>query len=75
MHGMLLEVFVIEGQTVARGDRLAVVEAMKMQHELIAGVGGEVTAIHFEAGCQVAAEVLLMEITIAQEGVLLEEHS
>jgi geranyl-CoA carboxylase alpha subunit len=75
MHGMLLEVFVVEGQTVARGDRLAVVEAMKMQHELIAGVGGEVTAIHFEAGSQVAAEVLLMEITVEQQGGLWEEHS
>ncbi|WP_306253930.1 acetyl-CoA carboxylase biotin carboxylase subunit [Parvularcula sp. IMCC14364] len=66
MHGMLLEVFVSQGDKVKKGDRLAVVEAMKMQHELLAEVDGEVADIHFEAGVQVAADSLLMEITVTE---------
>jgi geranyl-CoA carboxylase alpha subunit len=67
MHGRLLEVLVEKGQAVTKGQRLAIVEAMKMQHELIAEVDGVVSAIHFAAGIQVAADALLMEITVAED--------
>ena len=33
MHGMLVEVLVNEGDRVNKGDKLAILEAMKMQHE------------------------------------------
>ncbi|MCI5045904.1 MAG: acetyl-CoA carboxylase biotin carboxylase subunit [Aquisalinus sp.] len=66
MHGMLLEVFVTEGQKVTKGERLAILEAMKMQHELLADVDGEVTALHYAAGVQVEADSLLMEITVTE---------
>ena len=62
MHGALIDIFVDVGQTVARGDRLAVLEAMKMQHELAADSDGEVTALHAKPGDQVAADQILMVI-------------
>ena len=66
MHGALLEVFVAPGQKVAAGDRLAVLEAMKMQHELTAAVDGEIAAVHFEPGAQVPADAIVMEIAPAE---------
>ncbi len=66
MHGMLIEICVAPGQKVARGDRLAVLEAMKMQHELHAEIDGVVTDIHFTAGVQIPANALIMEITAAK---------
>ncbi len=62
MHGLLVDIFVKAGDVVTKGDRLAVLEAMKMQHELLADIDGELTAIHFDPGVQVAADALLMEI-------------
>ena len=67
MHGLLLEIFVKEGDDVAKGDRLAILEAMKMQHELVADADGSIAAIHAEAGAQVEADFLLMEIDIADD--------
>jgi geranyl-CoA carboxylase alpha subunit len=66
MHGMLIEICVAPGQKVARGTRLAVLEAMKMQHELCAEIDGVVTDIHFNAGVQIPANALIMEITAAE---------
>ena len=62
MHGALVDIFVAKGQTVAKGDRLAVLEAMKMQHELTAAIDGDITAIHFDAGAQIPANAVIMEI-------------
>ena len=62
MHGMLVNLDVAIGDAVAKGQRLAVLEAMKMQHELAADVEGTVTAIHVSAGAQIAADTLLIEI-------------
>ncbi|MEL7491081.1 MAG: acetyl-CoA carboxylase biotin carboxylase subunit [Pseudomonadota bacterium] len=65
MHGALIDVFVEPGQKVSRGDQLAVLEAMKMQHELTAAIDGQVGEIHVKAGDQVAANTLLMSIDAA----------
>jgi len=62
MHGLLREVCVNEGEAVRRGQRLLVLEAMKMQHELLAGVDGVVASIRQPAGKQVAAGDLILEI-------------
>jgi geranyl-CoA carboxylase alpha subunit len=62
MHGLLREIRVAEGAAVARGQCLLVLEAMKMQHEVLAGAAGVVASIRCEAGAQVAAGELLLEI-------------
>jgi len=62
MHGLLVDIFANKGQKVAKGDRLAVLEAMKMQHELTAPITGTVASIHAEAGTQVDANSVLFEI-------------
>ncbi len=67
MHGRLIEILVEEGAAVAAGDRLAVLEAMKMQHQIIAEIDGIVNAISAEAGQQIAADEVILEITPADE--------
>jgi len=62
MHGLLREINVSLGEAVVRGQRLLVLEAMKMQHEVQAGVDGIVTSIWREAGTQVAAGDPILEI-------------
>jgi geranyl-CoA carboxylase alpha subunit len=62
MHGRLVDVCVAEGAQVKRGDRLAVLEAMKMQHELIAGIDGRVKLVAVTKGAQIAARDLILEI-------------
>ena len=64
MHGVLVEVFVQTGDRVDKGSRLAILEAMKMQHELLSDVAGEVITVAAPAGAQVAADDLLIEIQV-----------
>ncbi|WP_230532170.1 acetyl/propionyl/methylcrotonyl-CoA carboxylase subunit alpha [Microvirga roseola] len=54
MHGKLIAVFVQPGDRVEKGQRLAIVEAMKMEHVLVAPADGEVAEIAAEPGAQVA---------------------
>jgi geranyl-CoA carboxylase alpha subunit len=65
MHGLLREINVAEGEAVARGQRLVVLEAMKMQHEIQAAVDGVVTTVCRKVGAQVAAGELILEIEAA----------
>ncbi len=62
MHGKLIEVCVAEGAVVTRGDRLAVLEAMKMQHELLAEIDGRIARVAATEGSQIAANSLILEI-------------
>jgi len=62
MHGQILEVHVREGQTVSKGDCLAVLEAMKMQHQIRAEVDGTIAAVRCTPGTQVPAGDVLVEI-------------
>jgi geranyl-CoA carboxylase alpha subunit len=64
MHGVLLEVLVRPGDRVTRGTRVAVLEAMKMQHDILAPVDGEIIAVDVTAGMQVAADDLLIAIRV-----------
>ena len=66
MHGVLVEVCVQTGERVEKGARLGLLEAMKMQHEVRAGVAGKVANVAVRAGEQVAAGDLLFEIEVAQ---------
>lgn len=54
MHGRLLYVFVEAGQEVERGTRIAVIEAMKMEHTLLAPVTGVVEEVPAAPGEQIA---------------------
>jgi 3-methylcrotonyl-CoA carboxylase alpha subunit len=60
MPGLVKAVFVAPGQAVATGDRLAVLEAMKMEHVLTAARDGVVAEVLVEAGAQVEAGAALI---------------
>ncbi|EYT58662.1 carbamoyl-phosphate synthase large subunit [Dietzia sp. UCD-THP] len=62
MGGTVVAVLVEEGQDVAAGTPLLVVEAMKMEHLLPAPVSGEVAAIRVAAGATVVAGDLLVRL-------------
>jgi len=64
MHGALLEVFVKTGDKVSKGERLAILEAMKMQHEILAEIDGIITAVHVEAGSQIVTDTLMIDIEV-----------
>ena len=50
LPGVILEVSVKEGQAVKAGQKVAVIEAMKMENEIAAESDGTVTAIHVNKG-------------------------
>jgi 3-methylcrotonyl-CoA carboxylase alpha subunit len=62
MHGRLLALFVEEGEIVAEGARVAIVEAMKMEHSLNAPRAGRVARIGAAVGAQVQQGARLMTI-------------
>ncbi|MCB1364134.1 MAG: biotin/lipoyl-binding protein [Rhodobacteraceae bacterium] len=67
MHGILTALHVREGQEVRPGDRLAVLEAMKMQHEIVAEIAGRVGAIPGRVGAQIAAGDPIMAIEAEED--------
>ena len=62
MPGKVLEVLVETGQNVIEGQALLVLEAMKMEHRILAPKDGEIAAIHFNAGEQVTGGALLLDL-------------
>ena len=62
MPGLVKAVFVKAGQRVTAGDRLAVLEAMKMEHTLTAGRDGTVAEVLVAAGSQVEAGAALVRL-------------
>jgi len=60
MPGLVKAVFVTPGEAVAKGARLAVLEAMKMEHTLVAGRDGVVAEVLVTAGAQVEAGAALI---------------
>ena len=62
MPGRVLAVDAVVGQVVAAGDRLLVLEAMKMEHRIVARAAGTIGAVHIAVGDQVADGMLLVEI-------------
>ncbi len=62
MPGLVRDVAVVPGGTVAEGDRLVVLEAMKMEHVLRAPRDGVVAAVSVAAGDQVTAGALMVAL-------------
>jgi 3-methylcrotonyl-CoA carboxylase alpha subunit len=62
MPGLVKAVFVTTGQAVAAGDRLAVLEAMKMEHTLTAARDGVVAEVLTTPGAQVEAGAALIRL-------------
>ncbi|WP_417628782.1 acetyl/propionyl/methylcrotonyl-CoA carboxylase subunit alpha [Pararhodobacter aggregans] len=63
MAGSVVQVLVTEGARVEKGQTLAVLEAMKMEHPLRAPIAGRVAALTLTPGAQVRARQPLIEIT------------
>ncbi len=59
MPGTILSVNVSEGKTVAEGDVLFILEAMKMENEIVAPAGGTVNKIVTAKGSSVATDEVL----------------
>ncbi|MDB6084467.1 MAG: Carbamoyl-phosphate synthase chain, ATP-binding [Gammaproteobacteria bacterium] len=62
MPGRIVSVAVRQGQTVTRGQSLLSLEAMKMEHALIAPFDGRVAELSVSVGDQVAENVMLLRI-------------
>jgi geranyl-CoA carboxylase alpha subunit len=63
MDGAVIEVNAAAGDTVKRGQTLAVLEAMKMEHALKADCDGTVDTVTVSAGDQVKRQQLLITVT------------
>ena len=59
MPGTILKVNVANGQAVKKGDVLMVLEAMKMENEIMAPADGTVSSVNVNAGASVEAGSVL----------------
>ena len=59
MQGTVLRVLVAEGQAVAEGDVICIVEAMKMENEVAAHRGGVVRRLSVAEGQSVGADQVI----------------
>ena len=62
MSGVIKDILVREGQEVSRGQRVAVLEAMKMENDLLAGCDGNVTGIYVSKGESVTDGATILTI-------------
>jgi biotin carboxyl carrier protein len=62
MPGKVLQVLVEVGQQVAAGDGLLILEAMKMEHRMVAEAPATVRAVHVVGGQMVDAGAVLVEL-------------
>ncbi|WP_226436043.1 acetyl/propionyl/methylcrotonyl-CoA carboxylase subunit alpha [Rhodococcus yananensis] len=62
MQGTVVKVAVTEGQEVAEGDLIAVLEAMKMENPVTAHKSGVVTGLAVEAGAAITQGTVLAEL-------------
>ncbi|HTD37420.1 MAG TPA: acetyl-CoA carboxylase biotin carboxylase subunit [Candidatus Limnocylindrales bacterium] len=63
MHGVVVEIAAKQGATVAEGDVVAVIEAMKMMNEIRAHKAGMVSAVHVQPGTTVEARTPLVTLS------------
>ena len=65
MNGRIVSVLAQAGEAVKKGQRIVILEAMKMQHEIVAGRDGVLEAVSVKEGDQVATRHVLA--TLAAE--------
>jgi len=75
MRARILEISVEQGQTVAAGEALAVVEAMKMEHVLTAEHAGIILSIEARAGDIVPAGTTILLLEKAVENELIQARA
>jgi biotin carboxyl carrier protein len=64
MPGKIIDVLVREGATVTRGEPVVILEAMKMQNEILSPVNGVVVKVGAKANTNVMKDDLLVEIKL-----------
>lgn len=64
MPGKIIDVLVREGASVLRGEPLIILEAMKMQNEIVAPVSGTIVKVLAKANTNVMKDDLLVEIKL-----------
>jgi biotin carboxyl carrier protein len=64
MPGKIIDVLVREGSTVLRGEPLVILEAMKMQNEILSPVNGIIVKVAARANTNVMKDDLLVEIKL-----------
>lgn len=62
LPGVIISIDVKEGQVVKRGEKVAVIEAMKMENEILSECDGTVTAIHVSKGDSVLEDAKIVTI-------------
>ncbi len=62
INGRLAKIMVAEGDVIAKGDKVAVVEAMKMEHVLHAARDGTIAKIAVKEGAQVTQGMLIASL-------------
>ncbi|MFN4113999.1 MAG: acetyl/propionyl/methylcrotonyl-CoA carboxylase subunit alpha [Sphingomonadaceae bacterium] len=67
MPGKVIAVDISEGQAVTAGQRLLVLEAMKMEHALTAPFDGVIEGLTVSAGAQVQVEAVLCRVVPARK--------
>jgi 3-methylcrotonyl-CoA carboxylase alpha subunit len=63
LPGTVVAVAVARGDVVAAGATLMVLEAMKMEHAVLAPHAGTVAAVHYSRGDRVAEGAVLVELS------------
>ena len=64
MPGKIIDVLVREGATVTRGEPVVILEAMKMQNEILSPVNGVIVKVAARANTNVMKDDLLVEIKL-----------
>ncbi|MCX7056670.1 MAG: acetyl-CoA carboxylase biotin carboxyl carrier protein subunit, partial [Proteobacteria bacterium] len=66
LPGTVVSVSVTVGDLVAAGDTLMVVEAMKMEHAILAPKAGRVLTVHYARGDRVTEGAVLVEVGVEE---------
>ena len=64
MPGKIIDVLVREGSQVLRGESLVILEAMKMQNEILSPVNGHIVKVSAKPNTNVMKDDILVEIKV-----------
>ncbi|MGE5650188.1 MAG: acetyl/propionyl/methylcrotonyl-CoA carboxylase subunit alpha [Bacillota bacterium] len=68
MNGQVVSVQVLDGEEVQAGQTLLVIEAMKMEHSVVAPFAGKLAGVYVKVGDQVAPGRVLVELAANARG-------